>query len=145
MGGGVTDWKAKSRNPPLSGNKLQEAQALCDHPLSEKNDNDSELQLYKALSFLLGAYGASLKASQSSLAALAKAIRVETDSVAHTTSTVGNNLSAIERMSANLEAFTSRLGETAPAVQQLRDHSSQIGGIAKLIRASRSLQPSAHA
>lgn len=114
--------------------QLQEAQALCGQMQSEKKGNDSKLQLYTALSFQFAAYGDSLKASQSSLAALAKAMREETDSAAHTTSTVGDNLTVIERMSANLETFTSHLGETAAAVQQLHDRSGQIGGIVKLIQ-----------
>ena len=114
--------------------QLAEARSHCDILESERGNGSGELHLYKALAAQLGAYGESLKASQTSLAALAKSMRDETDSVAHTTSTVGDNLAVIERMSDNLDTFTSHLSETAAAVQQLYDRSDRIGGIVKLIQ-----------
>jgi chromosome segregation ATPase len=87
--------------------QLAEARSHCDILESERGNGSGELHLYKALAAQLGAYGESLKASQTSLAALAKSMRDETDSVAHTTSTVGDNLAVIERMSDNLDTFTS--------------------------------------
>ncbi len=114
--------------------QLAEARAHCDILESERGNGSGELHLYKALAAQLGAYGESLKASQTSLAALAKSMRDETDSVAHTTSTVGDNLAVIERMSDNLDTFTSHLSETAAAVQQLYERSDRIGGIVKLIQ-----------
>jgi hypothetical protein len=113
--------------------KLNEAEASHEKISLSSRQQAEELLRLDSLARHLGNFSESLKLSQSSLAALALAMKEETDHVAHNVHSIGDNLGIIERMALNLNAFVKRLEDTAQAVSQLHERSSQIGGIGKLI------------
>lgn len=82
----------------------------------------------------IGSFSNSLKESQSSLATLAQAMRLETERVVSSCHTVGDNLGIIERMAKSLDGFTQRLNNTSQEVGKLHDRTGEIGGIVKLIQ-----------
>ncbi len=83
---------------------------------------------------LIGSFSDSLKESQTSLAALAQAMRQETEQIVSACTSVGDNLGIIERMAGSLDVFTQRLNATSEQVGKLHDRTGEIGGIVKLIQ-----------
>ena len=94
----------------------------------------TRIALSRELGGHIGLFSDSLKESQGSLAALAQAMKGETEEVALSCHTVGDNLGVIGRMADNLGGFIQRLNDTAAAVGKLHDRTSEIGGIVNLIK-----------
>ncbi len=91
-------------------------------------------ELFRGLSEHIGTFSDSIKESQASLAALAQAMKQETDRVVSSSHAVGDNLGLINRMADNLVGFTDRLNDTASAVEKLHDRIGEVEGIVKLIK-----------
>lgn len=105
--------------------------AYAQHEHTGCADNN---RLYMGLSEHIGSFSDSLKESQSSLAALAQVMKGETDQVVNSCHAVGDNLGLITRMSDNLVGFTTRLNDTAEAVEKLHDRIGEVESIVKLIK-----------
>ena len=95
---------------------------------------DEKDSLLTGMTPLIGSFSDSLKESQGSLAALAQAMRQETQHVVSACTSVGDNLGIIERMAGSLDGFTQRLNVTSEQVGKLHDRTGEIGGIVKLIQ-----------
>jgi hypothetical protein len=115
--------------------QLQEAISPPEGEQRVAGEDWVNMQFFDGLKPHLNTYADSLKEAQGSLATLAQGLKEETTEVASASSAVGNNLSLIERMSTNLEAFTRRLEATALAVDKLHHRTGEIDGIVKLIKA----------
>ena len=101
---------------------------------AEQHRQIGQIELFQGLAAQIGSFSASLKESQTSLAALAQVMKHETEEVANSSRAVGDNLGLINRMADNLEAFIQRLNDTAVAVEKLHDRTGEIDGIVKLIK-----------
>ncbi|MEW5771569.1 MAG: methyl-accepting chemotaxis protein [Pseudomonadota bacterium] len=96
-------------------------------------DHARNAGLFSGLAPHFGSFSDSLKESQTSLAALAQAMKREAEQVGSACHDVGSNLGIIRQMSGNLSAFAERMSATASAVDQLHGRTGEIGGIVKLI------------
>ncbi len=105
-----------------------------DSAASSRDGLTTQLALHEGLGGYIGHFVDSLKECQGSLAALAQAMKHETEAVAHSCDTVGDNLGVIGRMADNLDGFIQRLNDTASAVEKLHDRTGEIGGIVNLIK-----------
>ncbi len=114
--------------------RLEEVSGRRDADLAAEARKSDRLAVFDGLKPHLDSYSGSLKESQGSLSTLAQALKQETAQVASASSAVGNTLTIIERMSANLESFTRRLEETSVAVGQLHQRTGEIDGIVKMIK-----------
>lgn len=93
-----------------------------------------EIDLFRGVARQFNTFGDSLKESQGSLAALAAAMKEESQQIAATSTDVGSTLGIIERMSNNLDSFTQRMLDTSSAVDQLHARTGEIDSIVKLIK-----------
>ena len=110
------------------------ARAIAASATAEQAALATRIALSHELGGHIGQFSDSLKESQGSLAALAQVMKGETEEVAHSCHTVGDNLGVIGRMADNLGGFIQRLNDTAAAVGKLHDRTSEIGGIVNLIK-----------
>ena len=82
----------------------------------------------------MNSYCDSAKEVQSTLATLAQTMKQENERIGQTTGALGANLTAVERISSNLQKMSEKTAETAASVDHLNDRTSEIGGIVKLIK-----------
>ncbi len=113
--------------------EVKRAEAAVIAARAEKQQ-DEKSNLLTGMTPLIGSFSDSLKESQTSLAALAQAMRQETEHVVSACTSVGDNLGIIERMAGSLDGFTQRLNATSEQVGKLHDRTGEIGGIVKLIQ-----------
>ena len=71
---------------------------------------------------------------QSSLASLAHTMKAEKDHAVEAATSLGTNLIAVEKISANLHQLSEKTHETASGVEHLNERAAQIGGIIKMIK-----------
>ena len=113
---------------------LDEIRVTAQAHESEKTRAMRELELLKGVNLRLLSYSGTLRESQTSLAALAKAMKAETVQVSHACDSVGDTHHIIERMTGRIEAFALRQQDTAKAVTQLHARTGEIDGIVRLIK-----------
>lgn len=82
----------------------------------------------------LNSYCESAKEVQSTLAALAQTMKHENEEIGKATGALSSNLTAVERISDNLQKMSEKTVETAASVDHLNERTNQIGGIVKLIK-----------
>lgn len=82
----------------------------------------------------MNSYCESAKEIQSTLATLAHTMKHENEEIGKTTGALSTNLTAVERISDNLQKMSEKTVETASSVDHLNERTSQIGGIVKLIK-----------
>jgi uncharacterized coiled-coil DUF342 family protein len=82
----------------------------------------------------MNSYCESAKEIQSTLATLAQTMKHENEQVGEATGALSTNLTAVERISDNLQKMSEKTVETAASVDHLNERTSQIGGIVKLIK-----------
>ncbi|MBU0620876.1 MAG: CZB domain-containing protein [Gammaproteobacteria bacterium] len=82
----------------------------------------------------MNSYCESAKEVQSTLATLAQTMKQENERIGETTGALGANLTAVERISSNLQKMSEKTSETAASVDHLNERTSEIGGIVKLIK-----------
>jgi len=114
--------------------KLEAARAAATAAEERVSVSKRQCSLFDGIAEHIGSFSDSIKESQTSLAALAQAMKRETDQVISSCHTVGDNLGLITRMSENLDGFTRRLNDTATAVEKLHDRIGEVEGIVKLIK-----------
>lgn len=100
---------------------------------AQTSGSDEQVSLLTGVAGHIGSFSDSLKESQASLAALAQAMKQETDQVGSACQDVGSNLDIIGSMAGSLGSFVERLDKTAEAVGQLHQRTGEIGGIVQLI------------
>jgi hypothetical protein len=71
---------------------------------------------------------------QKTLASVATAMKAELKEAVHAGTTIGANVTAIERISANLGGMSERTHATSAKVGSLNERTGEIGGIVKLIK-----------
>jgi hypothetical protein len=101
---------------------------------AEKSAVARDLSYLKGINRHLLSYSDTLKASQNSLAALAAAMKTETEQVSCACDSVGGTHHTIERMTGRIEDFAGRQQGTADAVAQLHARTGEIDGIVRLIK-----------
>ncbi len=100
---------------------------------AESAGSDARVQLLTGVARHIGSFSDSMKESQSSLSALAQAMKQETEKVGSACQNVGANLDVITQMAGSLGGFVERLNQTANAVTQLHGRTGEISGIVQLI------------
>jgi hypothetical protein len=105
-----------------------------DSVLAEFNNAAELVRMHDGLFQHMQMYCDSAKAIQSSLATMAQSMKREHEQIEDTTGALGANLSAVERISANLQKMSQRTAETAASVGQLNERTTEIGSIVKLIK-----------
>jgi Methyl-accepting chemotaxis protein (MCP) signalling domain/Chemoreceptor zinc-binding domain len=100
-----------------------------------KFGNDAELVgMHEGLFQHMHSYCETAKEIQSSLANMAQTMKHDHEQIEETTGALGTNLSAVERISDNLQKMSERTAETAASVGKLNERTGEIGTIVKLIR-----------
>jgi hypothetical protein len=105
-----------------------------DTVIAKFNTSAEVLRMHDGLFQHMQMYCESAKEIQSSLAAMAQTMKHEHEQIETTTGALSNNLSAVERISDNLQKMSQRTAETAASVSKLNERSSEIGSIVKLIK-----------
>lgn len=113
--------------------QLEAALAMGQTHTSESTRCEHQVQLLTGVAEHIGSFSDSMKESQASLAALAQAMKHETEQVGTACHDVGSNLGVIGQMASSLGGFVERLNQTANAVSQLHARTGEIGGIVQLI------------
>ncbi|MBI5007134.1 MAG: CZB domain-containing protein [Nitrosomonadales bacterium] len=100
-----------------------------------KFNNSTELiVMHDQLFQHMNSYCESAKEVQSTLATLAQTMKHENETVSQTTGALSTNLTAVERISSNLQKMSEKTVETAASVDHLNERTNEIGGIVKLIK-----------
>jgi hypothetical protein len=102
--------------------------------ISKFNTSAEILQMHDGLFQHMQMYCESAKEIQSSLATMAQTMKHDHEQIEDTTSALSANLSAVERISDNLQQMSRRTAETAASVGKLNERTSEIGSIVKLIK-----------
>lgn len=102
--------------------------------LAEFNSTAEISNMHGQLFQHMNSYCDSAKEVQSTLAALAQTLKHENEEIGKATGALSTNLTAVERISDNLEKMSEKTVETATSVDHLNERTSQIGGIVKLIK-----------
>ncbi len=102
--------------------------------ISEFNSTVELSNMHGQLFQHMNSYCESAKEIQSTLATLAQTMKHENEEIGKTTGALGTNLTAVERISDNLQKMSEKTAETATSVDHLNERTSQIGGIVKLIK-----------
>ena len=113
--------------------QLEAALAMGQTQASGDTHLEGQIHLLTGVAEHIGSFSDSMKESQASLAALAQAMKNETEHVGTACHDVGSNLDVIRHMSGSLGGFVDRLNHTASAVTQLHARTGEIGGIVQLI------------
>jgi len=114
--------------------ELEAARAAATSAEERVSASSRQCSLFDGIAVHIGSFSDSIKESQTSLAALAQAMKRETDQVVSSSQAVGDNLGLITRMADSLVGFTERLNDTAIAVEKLHDRIGEVEGIVKLIK-----------
>jgi hypothetical protein len=113
--------------------RLEAALAESRARQAEVAGHDTRIQLLTGVARHIGSFSDSMKESQASLAALAQAMKQETEKVGSACQDVGSNLDVIGQMAGSLGGFVERLNHTASAVSHLHGRTGEISGIVQLI------------
>ena len=82
----------------------------------------------------MNSYCESAKEIQASLATMAQTMKHENEQVSEATGALSTNITAVERISSNLQKMSEKTVETATSVDHLNVRTNEIGGIVKLIK-----------
>jgi hypothetical protein len=115
-------------------NNALSLQQQHDSVLAEFNNAAEIVRMHDGLFQHMQMYCESAKAIQSTLASMAQSMKQEHQRIEDTTGALGMNLSAVERISNNLQKMSKRTAETAASVGQLNERTTEIGSIVKLIK-----------
>ena len=102
--------------------------------IAEFNNTTEQTMMHMELFQHMNSYCDSAKEVQSTLATLAQTMKHENEEIGKTTGALSTNLTAVERISNNLQKMSEKTVETAVSVDHLNERTSQIGGIVKLIK-----------
>ncbi|MBK8336372.1 MAG: CZB domain-containing protein [Sterolibacteriaceae bacterium] len=108
------------------------ARANAEHDARQARE---ETRFFKGLTTNLQTFGQSFHHFQGSLAALAETMKLEKGQAMRTAEVSGESGVAIERISRSLQQLAANSTDKVDAVHRLSDHTTQIGGIVKTIRA----------
>jgi len=122
----------EKENASLRG-QLADALARVQDREAAFASHESQVRLLTGVARQIASFSDSMKESQTSLAALAQAMKKETEDVGSACQNVGANLDVIGQMAGSLGGFVERLNHTANAVTQLHGRTGEIGGIVQLI------------
>ena len=125
--------------------QLEAALAAAQGELAElrqarETDRGERAELARTLDMLRGVfdrlklYAESGQFLQNTLASVATAMKHELGDAVHAGSTIGSNVEAIERISANLSEMSERTHATSAKVAALNERTGEISGIVKLIK-----------
>lgn len=102
--------------------------------IAEFNSTTEQSMMHMELFQHMNSYCDSAKEVQATLATLAQTMKHENEEIGKTTGALSTNLTAVERISNNLQKMSEKTVETAVSVDHLNERTSQIGGIVKLIK-----------
>ena len=102
--------------------------------IAEFNNTAELSNMHGQLFQHLNSYCESAKEVQSTLAKLAQTMKYENEQIGEATGALSTNLTAVERISDNLQKMSEKTVETAASVDHLNERTNQIGGIVKLIK-----------
>jgi uncharacterized coiled-coil DUF342 family protein len=125
--------EAEQRQKSLE-ERLAALAAERDQIAAEQAESRRRLEAHGALFDRLKQFGESVTEVQGTLASLAMLMKDEREHSIHTSTTLSTNLTAIERISANLHQMSAKTTETSANVERLNERTGEIGGIVKLIK-----------
>jgi uncharacterized protein YukE len=102
--------------------------------LAEFNSTTELSNMHGQLFQHMNSYCESAKEVQSTLATLAQTMKHENERIGQATGALSINLTAVERISSNLQKMSEKTVETASSVDHLNERTNQIGGIVQLIK-----------
>ncbi|HZV55781.1 MAG TPA: methyl-accepting chemotaxis protein [Rhodocyclaceae bacterium] len=125
--------EARERQQTLDG-QLATLTAERDDVVAAQDGLLRRLSAHETLFARLKEFGDSAMQVQGSLAGLAVQMKGERETSSRTNSELSANVSAIQRMSGNLQRLSERTQETSAKVEQLNERTGEIGGIVNLIK-----------
>ncbi|MDO8989924.1 MAG: methyl-accepting chemotaxis protein [Sideroxyarcus sp.] len=115
-------------------NDVTVLQQQHDTAIAKFNGTAEQIVMHEELFQHMQSYGESTKEVQTSLASLAQTMKQEHGRIEEATGALSLNLTAVERISSNLQQMSQKTTETASSVDHLNESTNQIGGIVKLIK-----------
>jgi hypothetical protein len=115
-------------------NSVLSLQQQHEATIAEFNSTAQLSNMHGQLFQHMNSYCDSAKEVQSTLATLAQTMKHENEEIGKATGALSTNLTAVERISDNLQTMSEKTVETASSVDHLNERTNQIGGIVKLIK-----------
>jgi hypothetical protein len=125
--------RARAREAELAA-ELDVVKAAAERARAESESDQDAARLLSGLTPPLSDFGDSLKMSQATLAALAQAMKADTQAALRASTETSTSQQAVRRLSDHIDRLVERAQQSAGAIDQLHDHTGRINGIVQLIK-----------
>jgi hypothetical protein len=126
---------AEARNrEQAAGARLAELEAALSDTEAQSATYRQRVEFFEELVNHLYEFGESTKSVQTSMAAMAQALRNETQEAVKATGETAQSQQSVRRLTEHLGGLTERAQASAAAIDQLHDRTGRINGIVQLIK-----------
>jgi predicted nucleic acid-binding Zn-ribbon protein len=125
--------RVRARETELAG-RLAALEAELADVRASGSSQSVQAQLLEGLTQPLFEFGESLKMSQTTLAALAQAMKAESQEVLRASGETATSQQAVRHLTAHIDRMVDRAQQSAGAIDQLHEHTGRINGIVQLIK-----------